>query len=118
MAPVAPSRANVEQDGLVLCLRAGKCFRAPFVPIHLLMHGGAQIRTRGSGETAFRFFVHNIPSRGPLRGKLFLLNRMLRTGVLRVDRFATGKSFILAMIETDAVFSKSPAQIHFFIFYK
>jgi hypothetical protein len=63
VAPVAPDRANIEKDGLVFGLRAGKRFRAPLVPIHRLVHRGTQIRARGIRQTAFGFFVHNIPSR-------------------------------------------------------
>ena len=118
VAPMAPDRADIEKDRLVLGLGAGKGLRAPLVPIHRLVHGGAQIGTRGIGQAAFGFFVHGIPSRTldlRPRGADFLLDRVFRAGILGIDRLAAGKTFILAMIETNAVFSQPPAQIDLFI---
>src|ERR1700688_3511081 len=107
MAPVAPDGADIEKDGLVFGLGAGKGVSAPFVPFHRLVYGGAQIGTRGIGQTAFGFFVHDIPSRtldrSP-RGADLLLYRMLRAGILWVDRLTAGKTFVLTVIETNAVF--------------
>ena len=50
MTPVAPDRADVEQDGLVLALRGGKGLLAPLMPLDGLVHGGAQIGGRSLGE--------------------------------------------------------------------
>ena len=50
MAPVAPHRANVQQDGLVLPLGLFKRLRTPFMPVDGLVHGGAQVRRRSAGE--------------------------------------------------------------------
>ena len=50
VTPVAPHRADVEQNGLVLALRSGKGFLAPLVPLNGLMHGGAKIGGRGVRE--------------------------------------------------------------------
>src|SRR6185312_16359042 len=47
MAPVAPYRADVEQDGLVLALRSLKRFRPPLMPVDGLVHGRTQIRRSG-----------------------------------------------------------------------
>jgi hypothetical protein len=47
VAPVAPYRADVEQDGLVFGLGAGKGCFAPRVPLHRLMPRRAQIRLIG-----------------------------------------------------------------------
>ena len=43
VAPVAPDRANVEQDGLVLSLGARKRGLAPRMPVDRLMPRRAQI---------------------------------------------------------------------------
>ena len=43
VAPVAPDRANVQQDRLVLRLGAGKRLLAPGVPLYRLMPGGTQV---------------------------------------------------------------------------
>ncbi len=47
MAPVAPHRANVQQDGLVFSLGAGKRSLAPRVPLHRLMARRAQVGRGG-----------------------------------------------------------------------
>src|ERR1700681_425101 len=62
MAPVAPDGADVEQNGLILGLGPSESLRAPFVPIYRLVAGRAQVGTRGFGQAAFGFFVHDIPS--------------------------------------------------------
>ena len=43
VAPVAPHRANVQQDRLVLALRSGEGFLAPLVPLDGLVHCRPQI---------------------------------------------------------------------------
>ena len=50
VAPVAPHRADVEQDGLVLALCGGKGLLAPLVPVDGLVHGGAEVGRRGVRE--------------------------------------------------------------------
>ncbi|HXN51371.1 MAG TPA: hypothetical protein VN943_05485 [Candidatus Acidoferrum sp.] len=44
-----------------------------------------------------------------------LLNDVTRTEVAGIQRLATGKSFVLAMVEADAILAKPPAQINFFV---
>src|SRR5262249_35608549 len=48
MAPMAPHRTYIKQHRLVLALRFVECIGAPLVPVHRLMHRGAQIRRRGT----------------------------------------------------------------------
>ena len=43
VAPVAPHRADVEQDGLVFSLGAGKRSLAPCMPLHGLMARRTQV---------------------------------------------------------------------------
>src|SRR4029077_20622748 len=43
MAPVAPHRADIEQDRLVLPLRGLKGLSAPLMPVDGLVHGRAQV---------------------------------------------------------------------------
>src|ERR1700731_2461306 len=40
---------------------------------------------------------------------VLLLNRMFRAGIFRVDRLAPGKTFILAVVEPNAILSQPPA---------
>ncbi len=44
-----------------------------------------------------------------------LLNDITWTDIARIQRFASGESFVLAMIEADAVLAKPPAQVDFFV---
>jgi len=44
-----------------------------------------------------------------------LLNDVTWTEIAGIQRFATGKSFVLAMVETDAILAKPPAQVNFFV---
>jgi hypothetical protein len=44
-----------------------------------------------------------------------LLNDVTWTEIAGIQRLATGKSFVLAMVKTDAIFAKPPAQVHFFV---
>src|ERR1700716_997326 len=44
-----------------------------------------------------------------------LLNDVTRTEIPRIQWLATGKSFVLAMVEADAILAKPPAQINFFV---
>ena len=61
VAPVAPHRADVEQDGLVFGAGTGKGFFAPLVPGHRLMRGRAQVGTCGLLQAAFSLVGHKIP---------------------------------------------------------
>jgi len=45
MAPVAPHRADVEKNRLVLGFGARERFVIPFVPVNRLVRGGAKIWT-------------------------------------------------------------------------
>jgi len=44
-----------------------------------------------------------------------LLNDLTWAQIARVQWFATGKSFVLAMVKADAILAKSPAQVNFFV---
>jgi hypothetical protein len=44
-----------------------------------------------------------------------LLNDITWAEIARIQRLATGKSFVLAMVEADAILAKPPAQINFLI---
>ena len=55
VAPVAPDRAHVKEDRLAGFLGEGKRGCAPLLPVHRLMHGGAQIRGGGFVEGVARF---------------------------------------------------------------
>jgi hypothetical protein len=50
VTPVAPHGADIQQDGFVFSGCAGKGFRAPFMPLDRLVHGGSEIRRGGFGE--------------------------------------------------------------------
>ncbi len=53
VAPVAPDRADIEEDGLVLGFGAGKGGVAPFVPVDGLVCGGTQIGAGGVFQAVF-----------------------------------------------------------------
>ena len=61
VAPVAPDRADVEQDGLVFGARASEGLFAPFVPSHGLVRRGMQIGTCGIRQAVGVFFGHRDP---------------------------------------------------------
>jgi len=44
-----------------------------------------------------------------------LLNDVTWTEIAGIQRFATGKSFVLAVVKTDAILAKPPAQVNFFV---
>jgi len=44
-----------------------------------------------------------------------LLNDLTWAQIARVQWFATGKSFVLAMVKADAILAKPPAQVNFFV---
>jgi len=54
VAPVAPDRADIEEDGLVFGLGASESGVAPFVPVDGLVRSGAQIRAGGVFQAVFR----------------------------------------------------------------
>ena len=53
VAPVAPDRADVEEDGFVLGFGTGESGVAPFVPVDGLVCGGTQIRAGGIFQAVF-----------------------------------------------------------------
>src|SRR5262249_22744316 len=53
MAPVAPHRSNIQQDGFVLAFGAREGVFAPFVPINRLMRRRTQIRAGGILQAVF-----------------------------------------------------------------
>ena len=53
VAPVTPDRADVEQDGLVFGLGAGKRGVAPLVPVDRLMCSGTQVGAGGIFQAIF-----------------------------------------------------------------
>ena len=50
MAPVAPHRADIQQDRLVLAGGVGKSLGPPLMPPDRLVHGGTKVRRGGVGE--------------------------------------------------------------------
>src|SRR6202142_3289981 len=58
VAPVAPHRANVEQDRLLLRARFRKRFLAPFIPVNRLMSRRSKIRARGIFQAIFSSVRH------------------------------------------------------------
>ena len=50
MTPMAPDRANIEQDGFVFALGFVECLCSPLMPLNWLVHGRAQVRRRGVRE--------------------------------------------------------------------
>ena len=55
MAPVAPDRADIQQNWFVVGAGARECVFSPFVPRYRLMRGGAKVRTGGIREAAAVF---------------------------------------------------------------
>ena len=44
-----------------------------------------------------------------------LLNGIIVTGVAGINRLASGKSFVLAMVKTDAIFAQLPTEVYFLV---
>ncbi len=65
VAPMAPHRADVQQDGAVLFAGAGKGRLAPAVPFHGLMRGSTQIGAGTGGKT-----IGHIKIMGPVSAGL------------------------------------------------
>src|SRR5712691_10098960 len=61
VAPMAPDRADIEEDGLVFGLGASESGVAPFVPVDGLVGGGAQIRAGGIFQAVFRMTAQACP---------------------------------------------------------
>jgi len=58
MAPVAPDRADVEENGLVFGFGAGESGVAPFVPFDGLVGGGTKVGAGGIFQAVFRMVGH------------------------------------------------------------
>ena len=61
VAPVAPDRADVQEDGLVFGARASEGLLAPFVPSHGLVRCGMQIGACGVRQAVGVFLRHKGP---------------------------------------------------------
>ena len=61
VAPVAPDRADIEQDGLIFGSGAGESLLAPLIPIHGLVCGRSQIRACGMRETVGLLSAQCVP---------------------------------------------------------
>src|SRR4029077_16505011 len=61
VAPVAPDRADIQQDGFIFGASARKSLFAPLVPFHWLMRGRAQVGTDGIRK-AIGFFSAQVCS--------------------------------------------------------
>ena len=138
MAPVAPDRADIEQDGFVLGAGAGEGFFAPLVPGDGLVRGRAQVGAGGIAQTVRGMVGHDVSleTRGGVNPPLHelragtearpytnrrahcppLLNRIAWAGVARVKRLAAGEPLVLPVVEADTVFAQPPAQIDFLVF--
>ena len=60
MTPVAPYRADIEQDGLVLPLGFFERFRPPLMPVNRLVHGRTKIGRGGAGKRVQVLGAHAI----------------------------------------------------------
>src|SRR6267378_312192 len=77
-------------------------------------YGLAELARRPS-DFSFTAFLPGRSMCGRAVLGVLLLNRMFGTGIFGVDRLAPGKTFILAVVETDTILSQPPAEIHFFV---
>src|SRR4029077_1935063 len=115
VAPVAPDRTDVEQDGLILGASPGESFLAPFIPLDRLVGGRAQIGAGGSRETIGLLGAQVFsPLTGPHCTRVSL-HRIIGAGVARIEGLAPRETFILPMPETDSLFAEPPAEIHLFV---
>src|SRR5579883_2915309 len=129
MAPVAPDRADVEQDGLALRLRGAESVLAPFMPVDRLMRGGTKVRTGGMFEAVFGHgdlmdpmlpLSRGLNVKGARRRRrslelCHLLQVFAGAEVARVERLAAGVAFVLLVIVANAIFAEFPAQINFLV---
>jgi len=53
VAPVAPDRADIEQDWFTCRARGFEGWLAPFVPVDRLVRGGAEVGARGIFQAIF-----------------------------------------------------------------
>ena len=86
VAPVAPDRADIEQNRLAFRARVRKCFLAPFTPIHGLMRRGAQIGARGILQSVCFVQVHVGPFDFDLIIKLAHMTRARGISVCTSER--------------------------------
>src|SRR6185437_13545017 len=116
MAPMAPHRADIKQDGFGFGTRFLKRLLAPFVPVNRLMRGRTQVRARGILEPVLGPLRHNsnLSHNAKACGVSLnqLLDRIAVAGIARIDWLAAGEALVLSMVETNAVFAKAPAQIN------
>src|SRR5215831_823344 len=61
MAPMAPHRADIQQNRFVLLFRTGKSFLVPFIPIDRLMRRGTEIGAGGILQAIWRMRGHEQP---------------------------------------------------------
>ena len=61
VAPVAPHRADIEQDRLIFGSGAGKSLLAPLIPIHGLVCGRTQVRAGGMRQTVGLLSAQCVP---------------------------------------------------------
>src|SRR5690348_14537487 len=68
VAPMAPHRSDIKEDGLVFGFRARKRRIAPFVPVNRLVRRGAQVGTGGVLQAVTRRRSHKNPFSIPVDG--------------------------------------------------
>src|SRR5207248_8584377 len=100
VTPVAPHRADIEKDRLVLRFCPFERVLAPFMPVNGLVRSRTQVRTGGVFQ-AVRRVVSQDGSQFMSAGGGPLLDFVARAEVARIERLAAGNAFVLAMIETD-----------------
>ena len=127
VAPVAPDRADVQQDGLVFGARASEGLRTPFLPSHGLVRRGMQIGTCGVRQAVGVFFGHM----GPFIHRSWSLKLARKRGAGIEMRFRSasvvywmgslepmspgsiglraGEALILAVVKANALFAETPA---------
>ena len=108
VAPVAPDRADIQQDWLVFgfCTREGGF--TPFMPVDGLVRSRTQVRAGGIFQTILRLVRQWKPFRWRGDGQTleclrYLLHDVAGAGVARIERFAAGETFVLAVVETNAI---------------
>ncbi len=115
VAPMAPDRPDVQQDGLILGASPRKSFLAPFIPFDRLMGGRAQIRAGGTRETIGLLGAQSFSPLQRAHCTRVLLHRIIAAGVARIEGLAPGETFVLPMPETDALFAEPPAKVDLFV---
>lgn len=102
MAPVAPDRSHIQKDRLRFGAGLLKRFISPLVPVHRLMGGGTEIGACRILQAICEIVCHGMR----------LLDGILVARIARIDRFAPRETFILRVIETDAILAQLPAEIN------